>query len=87
MNLTATATGRLVERVAHQITDAEQAAVTKALAAQDIHIALVVDVYQAVHLWAQQPTTTIQEVRALAAAAAVTDARLIWHPPTKAVTR
>jgi hypothetical protein len=80
MNTTVTKTGHVVERVAHQITDTELHRITVGLAERGIRIAPSVDVYRVVHLWAQQPTTTVQEVRAIAAFRTVTDARLAWHP-------
>jgi hypothetical protein len=52
---------------------------TVALAEQGIWIAPTVDVFRVVHLWAQQETTTRQEVAALTAFRAVTDCRLAWH--------
>lgn len=81
MNTTITPAGRVVERVARQITDTELHRITVGLAQHGIRVAPSVDVLHVLHLWAQQPTTTTrQEVEALAAFSAVTDARLAWHP-------
>lgn len=71
--------GHVVERANRELTDADAHHVTVALAAQGIHIAPVVDVYHTVHLWAQQPVTTRQEVRVIAAFRARTDSRLSFH--------
>lgn len=71
--------GHVVERPNRELTDADAHRITVALAAQGIHIAPVVDVYRTVHLWAQQPVSTTDEVRALKAYADVTDSRLAWH--------
>lgn len=78
-------TGRVVEQVTHELTDTDQTQVTAALAAHGIRVEPVVDVFHVLHLWALAPVTTRQEVEALRAFRAVTDARLIWHPAGKAV--
>jgi hypothetical protein len=71
--------GHVVERPSRELTDADAHRITTALAAQGIHIAPVVDVYRTVHLWAQQPVSTTDEVRALRAYSDVTDSRLALH--------
>jgi hypothetical protein len=71
--------GHVVDVAAHELTDTEAARIAAALADQGIHVAPAVDVFHVVHLWAQQPTSTAQEVAALAAFARVTDCRLAWH--------
>lgn len=71
--------GHVVDRIAHELTDAELAAVTAELAGVGIRVEPVIDVFRTVHLWARQPTTTVQEVTALTAVKAVTDARVDWH--------
>jgi len=71
--------GHVVDRPVRELTDADAHRVTVALAAVGIHVAPVVDVYRIVHLWAQQPTCTADEVRALVAFSDVTDCRLAWH--------
>lgn len=71
--------GHVVERPARELTTADANHVTAALAEQGIHVEPVVDVFRVVHLWAEEPVSTEQEVRALYAFSAVTDCRLAWH--------
>jgi hypothetical protein len=71
--------GHVVDRIAREITDAEAHRITIALAAQGIRVEPVVDAHHVLNLWAKTPCTTAQEVVALAAFKAVTDARLAWH--------
>lgn len=80
MNTTVTDTGRVVERVAKELGPVKQITVTAMLAAHGIRVEAVADVFHVLHLWAQHPMTTGQEVEALTAFSAVTDARLAWHP-------
>lgn len=86
MNTTIAPTGRVVERVTRELSDADQARITQALAEHGIRVEPVIDVLHVLHLWALQPTTTRQEVEAIAAYSAATDARLFFHA-FKEVTR
>lgn len=80
MNTTVASTGRAVDHVTRELTDTELHQVTATLATHGLRVEPVLDVLGVVHLWAQHPTTTLQEVRVLAAFTAVTDARIAWHP-------
>jgi hypothetical protein len=80
VNLVATPTGRVIERVTSELSPAKQIVVTAALAEHGIYVEPVINVFHVLHLWALHPTTTRQEVEAIAAFHAVTDARLAWHP-------
>lgn len=71
--------GHVVERPAHELTDAEQVRIVLSLAEQGIHVVTALDLDDVLHLWATEPTSTVQEVRAIAAFAGVTDARLAFH--------
>lgn len=71
--------GHVVERVTHELTDIEAYDVRKHLAADGIPVVLGKDVDQVLHIWALAPMPTRDEVRALAAFRAVTDARLAFH--------
>lgn len=71
--------GHVVDRIAHELTDAETLRITTALAVQGIRVEPVVDVYHVLHLWALAPVTTRQEVRAIGAYRQVTDCRIAWH--------
>lgn len=71
--------GHVVERIAHQLTDVEAYALRGQLAAQGIRVVLGQDVHRVLHIWALEPTTTRQEVRALAAFRERTDAPLAFH--------
>lgn len=71
--------GHAVDRIAHEITDAEAHRVTLALAAQGIRVRPATDVDRVLHLWALAPVSTKQEVKAIAAFRLVTDSRLAWH--------
>jgi hypothetical protein len=79
-----TDTGHVTERVARELTPVKQILVTAMLAAHGIHVEAVIDVFNVLHVWALRPATTRQEVEALAAFRAVTDARLVWHPAAEA---
>jgi hypothetical protein len=72
--------GHVVERPGREISDTQAISVAAGLLAAGIHVVPVVDVFHTLHLWAQQPTTTPQEVAALRAFHAVTDVRMAWHP-------
>jgi hypothetical protein len=76
---TAIIAGRAHDVIVHEITDTEAATVTAGLAEHGIRIEPVVDVFHVLHLWALAPTTTRQEVQAIAAFRTVTDCRLAWH--------
>jgi alpha-D-ribose 1-methylphosphonate 5-triphosphate synthase subunit PhnL len=71
--------GRWVDVPHCQPTDTQLHRITVGLAEQGIRVAPSIDVFHVVHLWAQQETTTREEVAALAAFHAVTDCRLAWH--------
>lgn len=81
--ITAIVNGRPVDRIAHEITDAEAHQVTTALAAQGIRVEPVIGVDHTLNLWAKTALTTAQEVTAIAAFKALTDARVDWHGKTK----
>ena len=72
-------TGRTIDVVTHELTDAEAARITATLAELGIAVAPVIDIYHVLHLWAQQPLSTRQEVTLLRAFWAETDARLVLH--------
>lgn len=71
--------GHAVDVLRRELDDNEQQRIAIALAEQGIRVAPVVDVFHVLHLWALAPVTTAQEVTALAAFHAKTDARLAWH--------
>lgn len=71
--------GHVIERAAHELTDVEAYTVRGQLAAAGIRVVLGQDIDRVVHIYALAPTSTRQEVRALAAFQAVTDSRLAWH--------
>lgn len=68
---------RTVGVIANPLSDSAARLVLDALAQDGIPLA--VRAGGTVHLYAIGPLTTAQEVRALRAFAAVTDARLAWH--------
>lgn len=74
------ANGHVIDVVGHRIAQAEAAAVCNVLRAVE-HIPLTADVAfdGTVHIRPQRELSTADEVTALRAFAAVTDARLIWH--------
>lgn len=74
------ADGRAVDRVQHELTDADTIAISGELRPLGIDVEPAADIHGVVHLWALVELTTEQEVRALAAFTARTDARLCWHP-------
>lgn len=71
--------GRPVDRIAHEITDAEAHRVTVDLAAQGIRVEPVVDADHVLHLWAKELMSTAQEVCALQAYLQHHDGRAAWH--------
>lgn len=72
--------GHVVEHVAHELTPAEAATITKVLAAEGLRVEPTEpDVFGVVHLWAKQPLGTVGEVRVLRAFSAVTDSPLAFH--------
>jgi hypothetical protein len=77
--ITAIVDGHVVETPARELTDDDAHRVTRALARQGIRVEPVVSVWGVLHLWALQPCTVEQEVRALYAFREVTDCRLAWH--------
>lgn len=70
--------GHVIDQPVRELTDTDAHLVTATLAAAGIRVEPVL-CDQVVHLWAKRPTTTEQEVRALAAFREVTDCRLAWH--------
>lgn len=72
-------TGRTQEIVARELTHREQHRITKQLAKQGIRIEPAIDAFHVLHLWAKEQLSTAQEVSALAAYAACTDARIAFH--------
>lgn len=74
--------GHAVDVLRRELDDNEQQRIAIALAEQGIRVAPVVDVFHVLHLWALEPVTTAQEVTALTAFHAETDARLAWHGVT-----
>lgn len=73
-------TGRTQEIVQHELTHREQHRITKDLRKQGIRVEPAIDAFHVLHLWAKAPCTTAEEVTVLAAYAACTDARMVWHP-------
>jgi len=73
-------TGRTQEIVAHELTHREQHHITKTLRKQGIRVEPAIDAFHVLHLWAREPMSTTQEVYAIAAFKAVTDARVDFHP-------
>lgn len=71
--------GRPVDRIGHELTDVEAYQVRGRLAAEGIRVVLGKDVDRVVHIYALEPTTTAQEVRAIGAFREITDCRLAWH--------
>jgi hypothetical protein len=72
--------GRTFEVVQHEMTPREQRRTLRALARQGIQVEPAIDAFHVLHLWAKAPLSTIEEVWAIAAFAAVTDARIAFHP-------
>lgn len=72
---------KTVQVVGHRLTPAEAATVCAALAADEQHLPVLAaaDARNIVHVWAQRPMTTAEEVTVLRAFAAVSDSRLAWH--------
>jgi hypothetical protein len=77
--ITAIVDGHVVEAPARELTQVDAYLVRKHLADQGIRVVLGRDIDRVLHIWALTPTTTAQEVAALRAFAAATDARLAWH--------
>jgi hypothetical protein len=71
--------GHVVDHIAHELTDREATRISRTLARDGIRVEPVADPFGVLHLWALAPTSTLQEVTALAAFAAETDCRLAWH--------
>lgn len=71
--------GHVVERPAHELTDAEAYAVRQQLADHGIPVAFGRDIDAVLHVWALAPTSTADEVYALRQVKALTDARVDWH--------
>lgn len=71
--------GHVIERVTHHLTPTEAYAVRGQLATQGIRVLLGYDVHHVLHIYALDPTSTEQEVQALRAFTAVTDAPVHWH--------
>jgi hypothetical protein len=71
---------RTVAVVARPLTGVEANAIGVALNQRHIPVAVSVDACHVIHLWPWLPLTTTDEVRAMRAFAAVTDAPLRWHP-------
>ncbi|MEU7904151.1 hypothetical protein [Actinoplanes sp. NPDC049118] len=71
--------GHVVDVIHRELSDFEQIDIAATLLEQGVHVVPVLDVYRVLHLWAQTPVTTEQEVRALAAFAERTDCRIAWH--------
>lgn len=65
------------DRVLHPLTEWEAEAISDDLAEAEVPVMVQVD--DVVHLWALEPVGIEQEVRALYAVAAVTDALVRWH--------
>lgn len=72
-------TGRTQEIVQHELTRRQQHRITKQLARQGIQVEPAIDVFHVLHLWAKTPLSSAQEMTALRAFTAVTDARIAWH--------
>lgn len=70
---------RTVNVIARELTDHELIGIAMGLAAQDIWVSPTVDVFHTLHLWALEPYSTEQEVKALRAFAEHTDCRIDWH--------
>jgi hypothetical protein len=71
--------GRVIGVIVRELDDDQAHRITAALGEQGIRVEPIVDVYHVLHLWALAPTSTAQEVTALAAFSAETDCRLAWH--------
>lgn len=71
--------GHCVDVIRCELDDGEQHRIAAALAEQGIRVEPVVDVFHTLHLWALQPVTTRQEVRAVAAYRNATDCRIDFH--------
>jgi hypothetical protein len=76
---------RTVQVTAQPLTADQAADITAALADRHIPIRAAID-GGAVHVWPQRPMSTGDEVTALGAFIAATDARLHWHPFTDDTT-
>jgi hypothetical protein len=63
----------------HALSGAEATAICRLLECQCIPVRIAVDEAQTVHIWARRTVTTREEVTALAAVIAWTDARVAWH--------
>ncbi len=70
----------LASPIQHEITAAESRTVCAVLHSQHIDVDVDVDERHVVHVRARRACSTVDEVRALRAFAAVTDCRLAWHP-------
>ena len=66
----------------HALSGAEAATICRSLERQHIPVRVAVDEAETVHIWAQRPVTTREEVTALAAVLAKTDSRVAWHKET-----
>jgi hypothetical protein len=77
--ITAIRDGHVHETPARELTQSELIDVRLELVPLGVHVTPAVDVYHYLHLWSLVPTSTRQEVAALRAFAARTDARLVWH--------
>lgn len=71
--------GHCVDVIRRELGDTEQHRIAADLAVQGIRVEPVVDVYHVLHLWALEPVTTADEVRALRAFKDRTDCRVDWH--------
>lgn len=72
----------VVDVIRRELDDTEQHRIAAQLAEQGIRVEPVIDVYHVLHLWALEPTTTADEVRALRAFKDRTDCRVDWHDMT-----
>lgn len=71
--------GHVVDVACRELDDTEQAEIAAALTWLGIEVAPVVDVFHTLHLWALAPTTTAQEVLAVASYRRCTDCRIDFH--------
>lgn len=71
--------GHVVDTPARELTDVDAYQVRGQLAAQGIRVVLGTDIDHVVHIYALDPTSTAQEVRAIAAFRERTDCRLAFH--------
>jgi hypothetical protein len=71
--------GHVVERPVRELSDTDAHHVRAQLAATGVQVVVGMDLDHVVHIFAIEPVSTEQEVRALAAFMRRTDCRLAWH--------